>query len=138
MDPLKSGETKEADLSQFDFLVSLLWVRGARDSLVPACRCQSVTGLDFGGSSADVKVQSADQPSFLKPVDKEPKYRAPVGIMKKRYLKPNSQSGQRKSTADISVHPIQVGNTAMESILTMVGYMYIAIGEALKGKPDYR
>ena len=138
MDPLKSGETKEADLSQFDFLVSLLWVRGPRDSLVPACRCQSVTGLDFGGSSADVKVQSADQPSFLKPVDKEPKYRAPVGIMKKRYLKPSSQSGQRKSTADISVHPIQVGNTAMESILTMVGYMYIAIGEALKGEPDYR
>ena len=44
----------------------------------------------------------------------------------------------RKSTADISVHPIQVGNTAMESILTMVGYMYIAIGEALKGEPDYR
>lgn len=34
------------------------WVRGPRDSLVPACRCQSVTGLDFGGSSADVKVQS--------------------------------------------------------------------------------
>ena len=60
MDPLKSGETKEADLSQFDFLVSLLWVRGPRDSLVPACRCQSVTGLDFGGSSADVKVQSAE------------------------------------------------------------------------------
>ena len=27
-----------------------LWVRGPRDSLVPACRCQSVTGLDFGGS----------------------------------------------------------------------------------------
>ena len=26
------------------------WVRGPRDSLVPACRCQSVTGLDFGGS----------------------------------------------------------------------------------------
>ena len=60
MDPLKSGETKEADLSQFDFLVSLLWVRGPRDSLVPACRCQSITGLDFGGSSADVKVQSAE------------------------------------------------------------------------------
>ena len=60
MGPLKSGETKEADLSQFDFLVSLLWVRGPRDSLVPACRCQSVTGLDFGGSSADVKVQSAE------------------------------------------------------------------------------
>ena len=60
MDPLKSGETKEADLSQFDFWVSLLWVRGPRDSLVPACRCQSVTGLDFGGSSADVKVQSAE------------------------------------------------------------------------------
>ena len=38
MDPLKSGETKETDLSQFDFLVSLLWVRGPRDSLVPACR----------------------------------------------------------------------------------------------------
>jgi len=37
-----------------------LWVRGPRDSLVPACRCQSVTGLDFGGSSADVKVQSAE------------------------------------------------------------------------------
>ncbi len=36
-----------------------LWVRGPRDSLVPACRCQSVTGLDFGGSSADVEVQSA-------------------------------------------------------------------------------
>lgn len=35
-------------------------VRGPRDSLVPACRCQSVTGLDFGGSSADVKVQSAE------------------------------------------------------------------------------
>ena len=61
-----------------------------------------------------------------------------IGIMKKRGLKPNFQSGQRKSTADISVHPIQVGNTAMESILTMVGYMYIAIGEALKGEPDYR
>ena len=60
MDPLKSGETKEADLSQFDFWVSLLWVCGPRDSLVPACRCQSVTGLDFGGSSADVKVQSAE------------------------------------------------------------------------------
>ena len=26
------------------------WVRGPRDSLVPTCRCQSVTGLDFGGS----------------------------------------------------------------------------------------
>ena len=26
------------------------WVRGPRDSLVPACRCQSVTELDFGGS----------------------------------------------------------------------------------------
>ena len=38
MDPLKSGETKEADLSQFDFWVSLLWVRGPRDRLVPACR----------------------------------------------------------------------------------------------------
>ena len=37
------------------------WVRGPRDSLVPACRCQSVTGLDFGGSSADVKVQSAER-----------------------------------------------------------------------------
>ena len=37
-----------------------LWVRGPRDSLVPACRCPSVTGLDFGGSSADVKVQSAE------------------------------------------------------------------------------
>ena len=61
-----------------------------------------------------------------------------IWIMKKRGLKPNSQSGKRKSTADISVHPIQVGNTAMESILTMVGYMYIAIGEALKGEPDYR
>ena len=36
-----------------------LWVRGPRDSLVPACRCQSVTGLDFGGSSADVEVKSA-------------------------------------------------------------------------------
>ena len=26
------------------------WVRGPRDSLVPACRRQSVTGWDFGGS----------------------------------------------------------------------------------------
>ena len=75
---------------------------------------------------------------YCKSADKEPKYRAPVGIMKKRCQKPNSQSGQRKSTADISVHPIEVGNTALESILTMVGYMYIAIGEALKGEPDYR
>ena len=26
------------------------WVRGPRDSLGPACRCQSVTGLDLGVS----------------------------------------------------------------------------------------
>ena len=38
-----------------------LWVRGPRDSLVPACWCQSVTGLDFGGSFADVEVQSAGE-----------------------------------------------------------------------------
>ena len=41
-----------------------LWLPGSvgarpRDSLVPACRCQSVTGLDFGGSSAVAEVQSA-------------------------------------------------------------------------------
>ena len=44
-------------------------------------------------------------------------------------MSPNSA---RKSIADIFVHPIQVGNTAMESILTMVGYMYTAVPSCLR------
>lgn len=43
-----------------------------------------------------------------------------------------TDNSARKSIADIFVHPIQVGNTAMESILTMVGYMYTAVPSCLR------
>ena len=43
-----------------------------------------------------------------------------------------------KTIADISVHPIQVGNTAMESILTMVGYMYTAVQSCLRDSDMFR
>ena len=44
----------------------------------------------------------------------------------------------RKTIADIFVHPIQVGNTAMESILTMVGYMYTAVPSCLRDSDMFR
>ena len=39
------------------------WVRGPRDSLVPACRCQSVTGLDFGGSLLTLRSKAREAPT---------------------------------------------------------------------------
>ena len=50
-------------------------------------------------------------------------------------MSPNSA---RKTIADIFVHPIQVGNTAMESILTMVGYMYTAVPSCLRDSYMFR
>ena len=36
--PISADAKLPLTLSQFDFWVSLLWVRGPRDRLVPACR----------------------------------------------------------------------------------------------------